>query len=535
MDNLINLAPSYVPQKSFNAWCHDTIILDGKPFSFAGHEYLIRLYEEDAPFEVEKKAAQMGFSTKNLLRCIYKCKYTYPLGVLYLLSTRSDVTEFSKGKFSRLIEDNQGIRSWLAKDVGSANLKRIGEGYVYFRGTKTKGALKSIPADELVVDEFDEHDPKQIDLALERLSHSQYGYRRYLSTPTLPDYGIDLLYQQTDQRHWIVTCKCGTDNCLEDQFPDCLGELANGDVIKICRGCREKLVPVHGQWVAKRSSIPIKGVYISQLNSAVITPKAVLDSYKQHVLRVLPVLGGGVPNPKEFWNSKMGMGYVEAENRLSKEQVYACCGNYGIESSDHGPCSMGVDQRSTELHVVIGTKRFSKPRILHIGIYKDWKDLHPLMKSFNVAMCVVDGLPETRNARAFAKKHPGKVWCNFYVDERKADYAWNDAEKIVQVGRTESLDESHMQILNSEIVLPRQSDITEKFAIQCHNVAKKLEEDKEKGTKRYVYVRLQGEDHFRHAFNYECVARTRLGGGQLAGQIVTGGDMVSSKPGWDDV
>ena len=47
----------------------------------------------------------------------------------------------------------------------------------------------------------------------------------------------------------------------------------------------------------------------------------------------------------------------------------------------------------------------------------------------------------------------------------------------------------------------------EEFALHLHNVAKRLEEDEETGSKRYVYVKL-GPDHFRHAFNYECIARS---------------------------
>ena len=42
-------------------------------------------------------------------------------------------------------------------------------------------------------------------------------------------------------------------------------------------------------------------------------------------------------------------------------------------------------------------------------------------------------------------------------------------------------------------------------------VSKKLEEDEETGSKRYVYVKL-GPDHFRHAFNYECMARQNMPG-----------------------
>jgi hypothetical protein len=54
--------------------------------------------------------------------------------------------------------------------------------------------------------------------------------------------------------------------------------------------------------------------------------------------------------------------------------------------------------------------------------------------------------------------------------------------------------------------LPKECEITGEFAKHLHNVAKKLEEDEETGSKRYVYVRL-GPDHFRHAFNYEAMAR----------------------------
>jgi len=36
---------------------------------------------------------------------------------------------------------------------------------------------------------------------------------------------------------------------------------------------------------------------------------------------------------------------------------------------------------------------------------------------------------------------------------------------------------------------------------------KKIQEDEDSGQKRYVYVKL-GPDHFRHAFNYECMARS---------------------------
>jgi len=44
-----------------------------------------------------------------------------------------------------------------------------------------------------------------------------------------------------------------------------------------------------------------------------------------------------------------------------------------------------------------------------MGVYKDWEELDRMMKNFNILRCVVDALPETRNARAFAESHKGRV------------------------------------------------------------------------------------------------------------------------------
>ena len=167
---------------------------------------------------------------------------------------------------------------------------------------------------------------------------------------------------------------------------------------------------------------------------------------------------------------------------------------------------MGVDQ-GKDLHVIIGKKHAQKgAECVHIGIYRDWEELDRLMRNFNVSRCVVDALPETRNARAFAERFRDKIFLNYYNEHQKGHYAWNEKELIVSCNRTESLDASHREIMDSEIVLPRECKIVQDFADHLHNVAKRLEEDEETGSKRYVYVKL-GPDHFRHAFNYECIAR----------------------------
>lgn len=478
----------------FHEWVKN-ITLDGKAFSYDRHEYLIEPYQDDHPHQVEMKAAQMGLTSKAMLKVAYGARYGGYRGILYLFPSKSDVTDFSKGRIDPLIQENPDtIGEWI-RDTDSANIKRIWNAFLYLRGMKSRVGLKSVPIDFTIMDELDEAPQNAIDMAMERMSHSEFKQVSKLSNPTLPDYGIDKAFQETDQRYWNLKCpKCGEYTCLEDTFPDCLLAV-NGNVIRACQKCKAELNPSIGEWVAKRPSITDKrGYHYSQLFSHFVDPGDILHKFRT------------TDNLTDFYNLKVGIAYVEAQNRLSIQEVLVLCGSEGIVSEDSGPCTMGVDQ-GKDLHVVIGKRQPEKAgKIIHLEVYKDFEELDRLMEIFNVSRCVVDALPETRNARAFAERHKGKIYLNYYNQFQKGSYAWNEKELIVSCNRTESLDASHREIMESLIVLPKQCEIVKEFAQHLHNIAKRLEEDEETGSKRYVYVKL-GIDHFRHAFNYECIAR----------------------------
>jgi len=481
----------------FHEWVRG-ITLDGKAFTYDRHEYLIEPYKDDHPHQVEMKAAQMGLTSKAMLKVAYGARYGAYRGILYLFPSKSDVTDFSKGRIDPLIQENPDTIGQWVKETDAANIKRIWNTFLYLRGMKSRVGLKSVPVDFVILDEMDEAPQNAIDMAMERMSHSELKRILKLSNPTLPDYGIDKAFQETDQRYWLLKCqKCGNYTCLEDAFPDCLITVKSR-VIRGCQKCKSELNPSIGQWVAKKPGITDKrGYHYSQLFSHFVEPADILHQFRT------------TNNLTDFHNLKIGVAYVEAINRLSMQDVLSLCGDKGIASSDPGLCSMGVDQ-GKDLHVVIGKKH---PRaygeIVHLGIYRDWEELDRLMRNFKVVRCVVDALPETRNARAFAERHRGKVYLNYYNEHQKGSYAWNEKELIVQCNRTESLDASHREIMEEAVFLPKQCDIVNLFAEHLHNVAKKLEEDEETGSKRYVYVKL-GPDHYRHAYNYEAMARQNI-------------------------
>lgn len=486
------------------------LLVDGSIFSFHEHEYQIEPMNSLAPVECARKGAQIGWTTITMLKSMHRLiNRVYKLGVLYLFPTRDDVLDFSKGRFNPLVTDNLELSKHIM-DTDAANIKRVGRAMLYFRGMKSRSQLKSVPVDLINFDELDEMDPKMVDLALERLSHSETKHVSYISTPTLPDYGIDVKWQRSTQNLWMIKCKgCGNWTCLEKEFEDrgwenqkAILQVRSGSnggfkAIRSCTKCEREIYPRDGTWVESypdRKDVMV-GRWISQLNSLRVDPMVILEAFQDPKRSV-----------KETYNSKIGMPYVEAYNRISIDDVYKLCSNMGIQSSDIGPCSMGVDQ-GKGLHVVIGRRDSGKKgRIVYLNELKDWSELDKLMKGFNVYRCVVDAMPEMRNARAFAERFPGRVFLNYYNEHQKGGYRWNEETLTVSSNRTESLDASHKDIMDEQVVLPKRCDVLDDFAKHMHSVAKKLEEDDETGSKRYVYLKL-GADHYRHAFNYECMAR----------------------------
>ena len=290
------------------------IVLEGRPLTFEKHEYLQKPYSDSHADQTEMKAAQMGLTVKAGLRSIHGAiTGKYPRGILYLFPNRSDVTDFSKARITPLVQENgDSIGKWIV-ETDTSNLKQFGSSFLYLRGMNSRVGLKSIPVDFIVFDEFDEAPQTAVDMAMERMAHSEVHESLKLSNPTLPDFGIDKAFQQTDQQYWKLKCPaCGEYTCLEDTFPSCLLELSDEKVIRACRKCKAELNPAIGEWVAKRPQVEGKrGYHYSQLFSQFVDPKSILHQFRT------------TQNLTDFYNLKIGIPWAEATHRISLEAVYA--------------------------------------------------------------------------------------------------------------------------------------------------------------------------------------------------------------------
>jgi len=483
-------------------WALRRIRLDGKPLSFEGHAYLRAIYDDTAPHVVLTKAAQIGGTTWAILRSIHGC--VMGLNVIYFFPTRTDVLEFSKARVGPLLDDNPFLGR-LITDTDTAGLKRIGSGHLYLRGMQSTVGMKSVPADMVVFDELDEATPEAKTLAKERLGHSDYKRLIELSNPSLPGYGIDEVYQVSDQRHWTVQCAdCGRWTALDTAFPDKLGQEVriirareDGSHYRACPKCDAELDVDVGEWVADFPDRPIRGYRISQLFSPKVDPGEILHEYRTTKF------------PERFYNLKIGIPWADTENRVDRSTVLACCGEDGMLEASEESCCMGVDT-GRDLHVVISRflEGHDRRRIVYLGVHREYGELDALMNRFSVGTCVIDAMPEIHATREFAARHAGRVWLNYFNEHQRGEPKWDDEQHIVQENRTEALDLSRAAIRQGRVVLPRRLRLVEEFASHLANDVKRLEENEDTGAKNFRYVRT-GTDHFSLAFTYECLAALR--------------------------
>ncbi len=260
----------------------------GCKFSFKNHEYLEEPYRTQAPLIVVKKGAQLGFSERSVIRSVHDCGYRLKSGLIYYFPTKVDVTDFSKARFGPLISANP-IMSGLVKDTDAANIKLVGRCMLYLRGLRTATSAKTAVADKLVFDEIDEAPEVMVDLARKRLDHSDFQEVEALSTPTMPDYGVDKFFQLTDQRHRMLYCQgCGHYTCMERDFPKCLGTKRDGTVHKICSKCGKDLDLGHerNEYAADfpgklYNGLPAVGWRISQLQSIHVPAAKILAEFEE--------------------------------------------------------------------------------------------------------------------------------------------------------------------------------------------------------------------------------------------------------------
>lgn len=499
------------------------IRVDGQPFDLKGRKYqqeIMRSKTADGRFkhnEVIRKGSQIGITIIKVGEATHGALHgIYPQGVIFYFPSKTSVEMFSKDRFKTFVDDNPDtIKKYMGK-TDSVFIKRIGNINIRFFGgsattmvggeKKDSAAVRSTPADWILLDErdlFDEDMAKQVN---QRLGNSKIWRRTDMGTPSIPDLGVDLLYKKSDMRRWQIQCEsCKKHTCLETEFPSCIKLTDEGGYF-VCSHCGTQIDSNNGSWVPDCPKQDTIGYWVSQLLNPNCKLPLILKQYTDP--EAYDMTEG------EFQRIVMGLPHVSAEDELSESDVYACCGNDQMRHSSEIPCAMGVDV-GNPIYAVIGYRKDrGRCKVIKLARVQNWGELHDLARRFNVKADVIDAQPEYHKSREFQSEESHAVYLCYYSDHLKTFDTWSGSpDNIVKVNRTEIFDATHSMVRDAGVLeLPRVNEEMKVFAHQMTRSVRVMETDQRTGTKIYRYrTRGDKQDHYRNAMNYFLLACKKVG------------------------
>ena len=387
----------------------------------SNHFFLEEIYRDDSDKIAIRKPSQVGISIWAVLTEIHAAKY-WGINQIHTLPTAHDVGVFVPDKVNQLIRANPIIKKDIPeKEVDAVNQKQFGKSFVYFKGTVSKRETFMLSSDRNTYDEVDRSDITEIANYSSRLEGaSSLGMERWISTPTVPGFGIDMVWEGSTQNHWRFNCF----NCKHEQhmqWPENI-DMEKGKYI--CSKCGKELRDKdirNGRWVERFPGREVTGYWISQMIAPWISPENMIKTYDEceRGLNELTL--------EYFYNHKLGLPFVSAESQIPASLIYK-----NLVRHDHTEVNsvMGVDVQLRELYVIIGNEQ----GVYAILVLKDneqyietegregkskWDRLEEIMHIFDVRYGVIDGGFMPNDVIRFARKHPGKIWVNWYKEDPK--------------------------------------------------------------------------------------------------------------------
>ena len=483
----------------------------GLPVEFRDHSFLREFVMDTAKKIVVRKCTQVGASYSVVIKVLHLGSQA-PVTIVYTLPTSTEAKNFVLSKFDPIIERSQGLRDAVAKvvfrdkPIYNSVVKRIGESYYFFRGSWMEHGAQSIDADVLVVDELDFQKPDVKNMWEERIEgSSSLGTIYWVGYPSIPGFGIEELYESSDQRMWYIECG----HCHKRQtltWPDSIDFVKE---IYVCKYCKHELdndMRRRGLWKAKKPGREIHGYYINKLMAPWISAAHIIQRFK-------------LDPPKKFYNFTLGLPYLNKKSDITDEVVSRNCVDedefVNFKKLVGTKVIAGIDQGDT-FHMLIVLANDTGLMIVASEELKSEDDVLTKLKFYHPDMVVMDMNPNRHTAKKLRedygreKLYMGneKNWSENMGTERTY-FKLNKPSGEISIERTESLDEMVELITTNRIkfrrTTPRLRGI-DKSRPGIIEMIKNLVPDvqEQRGKMRRIYKAV-GPDHYGHALNFAVI------------------------------
>jgi hypothetical protein len=523
-------------------WVQSHTRLRGSNFSFKHHEYQILPINDVSKDLCTLKPSQVGWTEIWIRATLFYLVNYQGFTTIFTQPSQKQVQQFAKARVNPIIRScSDAIQlGAVGRALDAAELKQVGASFLYLKGTKGASEAISVPSDMNVYDERDFSVQLVINQYKSRLEHSQWGYERNVSTPTVPKYGVSELWERSDKKVRMCRCSaCGDWQAiswphsvwLRTEPGDIWRPAADDDVLyesrsrlldgEYCDG-RFQCIPCGAEldrsgenmeWVAERPGFNTFGAGVSgySMSRMDVATKTALDIIKARFGEL-----GGYKRLQDFHNFCLGKAYVDAADTVTDDMFEAVLDESLGQVSTGVATYIGIDVGKT-CHAVVKTgvrsahrhkKAFLRFERISEAALK--ARVRAMVKEFRPVAIVIDAEPYESTVNELIKQFPGIVFKARYGSR---NYSLNETSGEVSTPRTACIDSVFEEIREGDCGIfakGRPEDVCGDFAKDgfkqhLQNLAKIHEEDDETGDITYSYINT-GPDHWAHAAAYAKVA-----------------------------
>lgn len=496
------------------AWitANDFVNENQQPIEFTRHRFLIDPMDDMSPDIVVKKSAQIGFSVLAILKSFWLAKEKQ-MNTIYVLPTQDIVKSFVQPKIDPLVASNPVLTKMITKD--SITLKQIGKRFVHYKGSSSQREAISTSADLLIIDEYD----RCIDMSVlntydSRLQASDYAWRWRFSNPSSVGFGVDLLYEESNQYHWFIKCS----HCRHNWFIDWEQGYNNHYVdtergIYACGKCHEEIYDKdrrNGEWVAKYPSRPRHGYWFSQMMAPWVTAKRIIEQKNES-------------SPQFFYNFVLGKAYTPSDLVVNREAILRACSPGVIPKVG---VAIGVDQNVNHQIYVMMTSQ----GIFNYGQVNSWEEIERLKLMYN-ATVVCDPNPYPTHPKIMAEKYPDWYVCYFKESTDLDVISWKG--KTVYADRTKLLDTIATEIATAKLLFRQHPYQLEEYIADWQNIYRTTVEKSDGKIKSEWIKKENKQSDYSFATAYARIALSRLlgstGGTLIEPEVKSPSSIVTSE------
>lgn len=462
----------------------------GDALDFYNRPFLLDILTDWNPEIVVSACAQIGKSVSFSLKVLFAVKYL-KMNCIYTMPTDADIQEFVSSKFNKIVQANN--HEFVGMPTDNIERKELNDRFLFFKGTVSKSAPISTTADLLVHDEVSRSDQGAITTYKSRTKASKYKGRWLFSNPTTERDELDLVWQQSDQKEWMVTCReCKVEQYLT--FPESINKETQTFQCKYCKFELSDDDRRLGHWKAQREST-ISGYHISHLICPWISAKEILDDSEG--------------DPAYFNNFVLGLPYSPGDLQVNKTTILDLWTPRNIETENY---YIGIDVGNIK-HYCLGSDK----GIIKIGRFTKWEELDDMLRLYKPRAGVIDAMPDNTASKYYVEHYPFMQMSYFMENNNNPQtIVWwgeNDKKGVVYSHRDRILDQMLSDMLEAKFLLGVPADQEFNRYIKHFETLRRTKVVNKKGIEKYIWDSTTGEDHFVFSTLYYYLAKIGNGNG----------------------